>query len=159
MAKLSDIGKIVTQALQSNTALNNAGKSMKRAITKRTRLGYGVSENGADRHKLPNLSPKTVENRKRLKKAGKLTGPKATPGKSGLNRTGEMLESIKYASGKGKLEIRLGDAKQEQKAQDLVDLNPNYEFMNLSKPEIVRMIKAMTGTILGILKKIKFTDL
>lgn len=158
-AKLSDIGRIIEQALKSKTVLEAGGKSATRAIKKRTRLGKGVKENLGPSHKLPQLKTKTVTNRKLLKKKGELTGVGATPAKSAVNRSGEMIDSVNFGVGRGKLEIKLKGSKQEMKAQNLLKISSDYAFMNLSKAEFNRMIKSMSGAITQILKRINFNKL
>jgi len=158
VAKLSDIGRLISQALKSNKILDAGGKAAVRAIPKRTRLGKGVRENLGQTHKLPALKTKTVKNRTRLKKTGKLTGKGATPKKSGLNSSGKMLDSLKYGVGRGTLEIKL-EKDQERKATALTKVNNDFVFMNLSAAEFKRVLKAMTKQIEQALKKVKFTDL
>lgn len=158
-AKLSDIGKIITNALKSKTVLEVGGEIATESIKKRTRLGSGVKENLGPSHKLPKLKSKTVTNRKLLKEKGMLTGPNATPGKSGLNASGELLNNVEYNVGKGQLQIRLADPVQREKATNLIKIDPNFVFMNLSKPEFNRMLKAMSQKISEILSKIKFDKL
>jgi hypothetical protein len=153
---LSDIGQIIADALGSKTVLEEAGKVLVESIPLRTRLGRGVMDPEGPTHPLPKLAVKTKSNRKLLDKQGKLTGPGATPAKSGLNQTGALLSGLRFAVGRGKLEVRLKDAEQEEKAQNVLKINPQFQFMNVSNAEMNRMIKAMSVKITEILNKIKF---
>jgi hypothetical protein len=116
-ASLKDIGKIIAQALQSVPVLTEGGKAAVEAVQLRTRLGRGVQEEEGASQPLPKLKPKTKKNRKRLAKEGKLTGLGATPGKSNLTRTGQLLESLGFRVGKGHLEINLTNAEAKRKAE------------------------------------------
>lgn len=158
MAKLSDLPKIVAEALQSEEILDRAGKVATAAIPKRTRLGKGVKENLGPTHKLPKLRETTVNIRKKLKKEGGLTGPGATPGKSAINRTGEALNSIDYSVKGGELNIFL-DSSQEKKVDDLIAIDNNYSFMKLSRAEFRAVLKTINERLDRIIKKIRFTDL
>jgi len=158
MSKLSDLPKLIEELLKSKIILEKAGQIAVERIPKRTRLGNGVRENLGDSHKLPPLKESTVKIRKDLQKQGRLTGPLATPKKSGINRTGKALNSIKAISQPGHLEITL-DKSQQAKVDDLIKINPDYSFMKLSKPEFKAVFKAITDQIDRIVKRIRFTDL
>ena len=158
MAKLSDLGRIVTQALQSKDVLEAAGEIAIERIPKRTRLGKGVKENLGVTHTLPQLTERTVKIRQKLKKRGALLGPGATPKKSAINRTGEALNSIGFTVKTGELDIHL-DPSQQAKVDDLIRINPNYSFMKLSKAEFSAMLKAINNRINRILSRINITDL
>jgi hypothetical protein len=158
--KLSDIGKIIAKALQSKTVLDAAGASIAESIIKRTRLGRGVDIELGPSKPLKKLASKTVSNRKRLKEEGKLTGPNATPGKSGLNQSGDMLDSISYrVPTKGKLEIIFTDSEQQKKAKWIQEKDPRFNFFNVSKAEMNRAIREMSEAVTFILEKIKFDKL
>lgn len=158
-AKLSDIGKIIEQALKSKRVLEAGGEEAVESIKKRTRLGKGVKENLGGSHKLPRLTTKTVTNRKLLKKKGELTGFGASPTKSAINRSGDTIDNVRFGVGKGKMVIDLKSNKAKTVAQNLLKIDPNYAFMNLSKAEFNRMIKKMSSVITEILKGIKFDKL
>lgn len=158
-AKLGDIGKIIAKALQSKAVLEEAGKVAVESIPLRTRLGRGVKEPEGPSIPLPKLKPKTKSNRKYLQEKGKLTGPNATPAKSGLNASGKLLTDMKYMVGRGKVEVRLANSEQENKLKNLLKIDPGFQFMNLSSAEVNRMIKAMSVKVTEILNKIKFDSL
>jgi hypothetical protein len=158
-AKLKDIGKLITQALESKVVLDEGAKVLVESIPIRTRLGKGVKEAEGPTHALPNLKQKTKYNRKLLASKGELTGPGATPSKSGLNRSGDLLNSIKSIVTKGRIQVELNSNKEKQKAEHLLKIDPLYEFMNVSRAEMNRMIKAMSEKITEILNKVKFDSL
>lgn len=115
-------------------------------MKKRTRLGNGVIENLAPTHKLKKLKTSTVKERRRLKKIGFLTGPGATPAKSGLNRTGSLLEDIKLNVQKARVQFKLGTTDNVKKAQNLkkiVKTGNRYVFMNLSNAEFKSFLKSV----------------
>lgn len=155
-AKFSDIGKIIAQAVGSKKVLEEAANILLESIPKRTRLGKGVKDAEGPTHQLPLLKQKTKYNRKLLAKDGKLTGPGATPAKSGLNKSGDLLNNLTSVVKKGEFDIKLKDTKEESKANYLLKIDPNYSFMNVSKAEMNRVIKAMSATITEILSRIKF---
>ena len=68
-------------------------------ITKRTRLGYGVSDNGQEKSKLEKLKGRpspyksTIRARIYAEKRGELSR-ETTPVKSNLTMTGQLLDSI-----------------------------------------------------------------
>lgn len=158
-AKLGDIGKIIATALQSKPVLEEAAKVVITSIPLRTRLGRGVQEPEGPSVPLPKLKAKTKSNRKFLQKRGELTGPNATPAKSGLNASGKLLTGLKYIITKGKIIVSLADATQENKAKNLLKIDSGFQFMNLSSAEINRMVKAMSVKITEILNRIKFDSL
>lgn len=157
--KLSKITQIIKTAITKKSVLDAAGKSAVESIVKRTRLGRGVGKNLGSSSPLPRLKESTVKTRKYLKQKGQLTGPNATPAKSGLNRTGELLNSVEYKISSGSVNIELADKANKDKATDLIKIDKDYTFMNLSKPEFARMIKAMSDQVAKILKRININKL
>jgi hypothetical protein len=94
------------------------GAFMIQKIAVRTRLGYGVKDNLAEKSKLKKLSPKYIEFRKSLKvskKSKRKTKKKkdislhesATPARSNLTLTGDMIDSLRIKDIK-KGAIRVG---------------------------------------------------
>lgn len=158
-AKFKDIGKILAKALASKVVLEAGAKSIIESVPKRTRLGKGVKEAEGDATPLPALKPKTKTNRKGLKKRGELTGPGATPAKSGLNARGNLLSNLKAVVTPGKVAVKLQNSTQEEKAKALIAIDPGFTFMNVSRAEVNRMIKAMSEEVNKIIKKIKFDGL
>lgn len=144
--KLNDIHKLVLSAIKrvsSKELLQEVGEVMTEDVKKRTRLGRGVNKPEGPSSLLKPLEPRTKTNRKALKKRGKLTGPGATPAKSGLNATGQMLDSLKVEAKTGSFTITL-DTEGARKAELVAQIDRNrFTFMNLSKGEVLRMIRLM----------------
>jgi len=159
MSKLSDIQKLVAKALTEEAVLDAIGKSAVRAIKRRTRAGSGVEENLKSAKKLPKLKDQTKARRRRLKRAGGLTAKGATPAKSNLSRSGKLIDSVTYEVGDGNVEIKLKTSAQQEKAKELINIDSGYKFMKLSKAEFRRAIKAATGAITPILKRININNL
>jgi hypothetical protein len=155
-AKLSDLGDIIAKALGSKAVLEVVGEVLVKSIPLRTRLGKAVLQEEGPTVPLPKLKDKTKYNRSIMKKRGELTGPGATPAKSGLNATGDLLTGLKFVATRNKLVVMLANREQELKAQNLLKIDPGYEFMNVSRPEMNRIIKAMAEKITDIIEKIKF---
>lgn len=127
----------IDQLVKSKTFKVRMSKSLINRIRRRTRLGKGVKEarSGFSKaHDLPRLKKQTVARRKRLKRAGGLTGPGATPGKSGLNRSGKLLNNMHYKIKREYLLLSL-DKRGKVIADDLIEKNPDWEFFNLSQAE------------------------
>lgn len=156
--KLSDINKLIQVAIdtmKSKETMETLGKELSERIVKRTRLGKGVNKNLDPPHPLPQLKKNTVTRRKALRKKGQLTGPRATPAKSGLNRTGKMLNDVVSVAKESELTIKLDSPESNKKARDLIDLNRNYTFLNVSKPEFKGMIKSFQEILNKVLAKLK----
>lgn len=83
--------ELVLQQVQTEENLGALGKVIAEQIKKRTRLGYGVEEQGDPQQKLKALSDDYKDWRKKNK--GKLSSA-TTVSKSNLTQTGEMLDSI-----------------------------------------------------------------
>ena len=144
------IVQAVLNAALSKHTMSKVGVAAVERIRTRTRLGKGVTKNSTDPSKLPKLKPQTVEVRKSLKRAGRLTGPNATPGKSALNRTGALLEDLDYVAGYGKLAIGLKSGEQRRIAAELQ--SSGFVFMNLSKAEIKGLSKIIREEVKKALK-------
>jgi hypothetical protein len=122
-------------------------------MKKRTRLGKGVKEPEGKTTSLKKLEPSTVEIRKSLRKQGKLTGPGATPGKSGINRTGKTLESLNTKALDGSVTIQL-DQEGERVASELIKIDKDFTFMNLSKVEVKTMTEILEKAVATAAKKL-----
>lgn len=151
---IEDIGKILSNAVKAvsnKRTLDKVGEDLVERIKTRTRLGKGVKKPEGVAHQLPTLQPKTKRNRKSLKRSGKLTGPGATPAKSGINRTGETLESLDHEVGNKEIKIRL-NSRGERVASELINQDRDFTFMNVSKPELNSIVETLDKEIQ---KKIK----
>jgi hypothetical protein len=144
--KLTDISLLVQSAVDEIKDKNNlkeAAENTIERIQQRTRLGKGVNKPEGSATPLKKLEPKTVEVRKSLKSAGKLTGKGASPAKSGINRTGKTLDSMHSVSKKGEVTIQL-DKEGERVATEVQAIDPQrFTFMNLSKAEVTAMVKEL----------------
>lgn len=157
MAKLQDLGKIVLSAINSKAVLSVAGEEAVRSIQTRTRTGKGVTEANGSPTKLPKLKPKTVANRRSAKNTGKATSEFFSPKKSNLTLTGQMIESVSHKAINGEVSIILNNDEAKRKAGEVLKVDPRYEFMNLSKAEVTRMVRVITAEVTAILRKINFT--
>ena len=100
------------------------------------------------------LKEKTKQNRRGLKKQGKLTGPGAKPAKSALNRTGALVGDIGFETESNKLEIKFKSDAQESKMRDLIALDRKYTIMNISKAEFKFVLKEMSAIIERALRRL-----
>lgn len=100
MAKKIDLSKFKQKLLKvldeqkSEAYLKQIAVEFANVIRDRTRLGYGVNEQGGSKVKLKALSPVTIEARRYKKKRGELSD-KTSPTKSNLTDTGQLLDSLK----------------------------------------------------------------
>jgi hypothetical protein len=151
---LGDISKLAKKAVdeaKSEKTLKKLATDLVERVQKRTRLGRGVKKEEGPTHVLPRLKNKTINERKRLRRQGDLTGPGATPTKSGINRSGDTLESMHAEVDKGKIEIKL-DAKGTKVARELETLDEGFTFMNLSSAEVKSAISFIERIINNVLK-------
>ena len=150
----SKLPKIISETIDKSL-LDDIGNTSVSRIRKRTRSGRGVKENDGPTHKLPALKPKTVKERSRLKGKGQLTGPGATPGRSGVNRSGKTLNEMNYSVvNRSEVEIKLSPTG-VKRAQTVAEVNPDYEFMNLSKSEIKALVKIVEEKVIQVINKLK----
>lgn len=157
---LRDLGKFVLNALKSKRVLEEAGKVAVESIKKRTRLGKAVIEDEGAAVSLPKLKNKTKKNRKAIKKdPTKVLDEAFTPSKSNFTLTGHTVDSIRYGVGQGKILIDLDNEYARIKAENALKIDSGYQFMNLSRAEVNRMIKVMSEEIVNILNKIKIDKL
>lgn len=89
----------VLPAIRSAENMKKYGDEAARMIKVRTRLGFGVESDGAERERLASLADVTIEERKRLRKKGSLHGD-TSPGRSNLTRSGQLLDSIQTVKAK-----------------------------------------------------------
>ncbi len=135
-------------ALTSNKILNDIGKLAVKLVRTRTKLGKGVTRNGAASKSFKKYSNSYVKQRKLLKKQGKLAG---TPNRVSLTQTGEMLDkSLDHTIGNNKVTIEMSDGDNEKKAEFVSKDRP---FMNLSKAEIKQIEKVLRDAASKIFKK------
>ena len=119
-------------------------------ILKRTRLGYGVRDNGEKREKLKQLAgrPKpyksTIRARELAKEKGQLSSD-TTPTRSNLTMTGQMLNAISYKVKKlGGIIFIKDNTRKDGRAtnKEIAEyVSKDRPFFNLSDSEI-RQLKA-----------------
>jgi hypothetical protein len=158
MAKLTDLPRLIKQALEREAFLEAGAKEIKKIIPKRTRAGDGVQQNLGSSHLLPRLTENTIKRREKLSKNGKLSGAGATPAKSNFTRSGDSLANIETKVSKGKIDVNLNE-KDQHKLQDALQINPRYQFMRLSKVEFNQVLDAITDKLSKALSKVNITDL
>ena len=144
--KLNDIAALVKAAvvkLTDKDVLAEIAEVIKEDVKKRTRLGRGVPKSEGPSTLLKPLEPSTKRKRRYLKSKGKLTGPGATPAKSGLNQSGQMLDSLEVKTKDGSFTLTL-DQEGLRKAEYVEAIDKQrFTFMNLSKGEVQRIIKLL----------------
>ena len=160
--KLRQLESRIRVALKSEKALNAIGKSAVRSIKRRVRSGRTVLENGDKSFTFPVLQESTKKVRKSLKKRGLLTGKGATPGKSAVNRTGELIDSVEYKVYKNAnisfVNIQIKNFKNQKKLNELIKINKSYNFMHLSKTELRRIRRALEGVVEEILQRVNINN-
>lgn len=159
MATLNDLSKAIGEIQQytkTRRFLQQIGKVLVDRIRVRTRLGKGVKEENGNNfrnpHSLPRLKQQTVSRRQRLRRAGGLTGFGATPAKSGLNRSGKLLDRLHFKIEGRELIITL-DPRGKIIAEKLMEDNPDWEFMNLSKPEFNYLVDTISKDVERIIRR------
>lgn len=94
--ELQDFADKVNKALNylvEPKSLRSLGAKEAEVIKRRTRLGYGVPEDGGPKDKFANLKDSTKLSRKYKGRQGKLSD-QTSPNKSNLTSTGKMIDSI-----------------------------------------------------------------
>lgn len=123
--------------------MNYLGRFIANMIRKRTRLGYGVKDNGEARYKLDSLEDSTIDTRNRLKKRGELS-PLTSKGKSNLTMTGQMLDAIKWVASKMSIRVFIDDSRRndsEETNKKIAEyVSEKRPFFKVSDSEI-RQIK------------------
>jgi hypothetical protein len=148
---LNDI--IPSVLTQSN--LRKIGLETLDRVRVRTRLGRGVKSSDSEpqaSHKLPVLKDSTVQRRQRLRKEGGLTGPNAIPSKSGLNRSGKLLNRMHTKISGNTIIIKL-DSYGESVVKHLLEDDPDWEFLNLSKAEVKSIVYEFEKLLTDELKR------
>lgn len=126
--------------------LIDVGQEAVELIKKRTRLGYGVEDQGKPKTKLKKLSPGYINQRKR----NKPTGP-STPAKSNLTYSGDMLDALEAKKKQdNKIEIGFKNSEEEKKAEYVSEDRP---FNNLSKAEIKQLQQKLEKALRDAINK------
>lgn len=147
--KLDDLKDALTKALKqiaSPANMRKYGETAAGMIKLRTRLGYGVSEDAADKEPLRSLSDTTIERRKELQKKGMLSDL-TSPRRSNLTQSGQLLDSIQVTS-VDQGEVRVGPKGNRTDGLNNEDLagyvsDQGRPFNHLSRIESKRMIDAV----------------
>jgi hypothetical protein len=132
------------------------GQQASDMIKLRTRLGSGVSGDGADKEKLKPLADSTHERRKALQKKGKLSGL-TSPGKSNLTQSGQLLDSVTPISSQiGSVTVSPQGSRDDGK--DNADIgryvtDAGRPFNHLSKVEIRRIQTAVQKDLRDAIKR------
>jgi hypothetical protein len=153
------------QALQKSAAevcsssnMLKLGQFVADMIRLRTKLGFGVKQEGQQKEKLAALKPSTIEARRHKNLRGD-----TTPGRSNLTETGQMLDSIKAINPtNGKVTViptgsRHGDGKSNediaQYATDGASGRVKRAFMNVSNVEHEKIKKEVEKIFRVIVKE------
>jgi hypothetical protein len=146
----------VLKEIQKPQTMKEIGEFARDRIVKRTRLGKGVSDRGAEAQPLDPLKEDYRARRKRLKKDGRLS-PKTTPSKSNLTATGQMLDSVTVKASDGKALIQVtGTRKEGGSNKDVAGyVSEKRPFLNISKAELNGLNRFIRETFEKVLNKIK----
>jgi hypothetical protein len=130
--------------------MEEVAKVAKDIVIERTSRGFGVDKSEGKKERLKALSPRYKKQRRRLKKAGKLSG-ETTPNKSNLTQTRQMLNSVasKALTGVGIVYIDNSEARDKAEYQE----DAGRKFMNLSKTETKQLVKLIEEQISNDIKK------
>jgi len=146
--KLKELSEQIVKEVTNTQFMLELGGKASNLIFKRTRLGYGVSQQGSDKERLKPLS----DSYKKVRKAH----PQSTntsPAKSNLTRTGEMLDAIQpIKTAIGSVTIGLKDSINSNKAQ--WNTEKGRPFMNLSSAEMKQIQNFLRDKINSILDKL-----
>lgn len=139
--KISDL-QIKLKTLISDTVdrslMDKIGREVTDIVKTRTRKGFGVKTNLGPQTRLKGLSESYKKQRIRLKAAGKLS-KHATPNKSNLTKSGDMIDSTKHKTTKNTVVISPIGNKNKRKAK--YQAKAGRIAYNLSKSENRRIIK------------------
>lgn len=125
-------------------------------IQKRTRLGYGVSQDLGARTRLRGLKPSYIAQRRRLGRRGYLDNS-TRPGLSNLTLTGQMIRSLKVISTKdGQTTISPYGVRRDGKRNEKIaayQADAGRIFNKLSLNEYNQLLRFYRKTFGDLLKK------
>ena len=147
-ALFKSIDKIVDE-LVDKTNMKKVGKEAKEMVQKRTRLGYGCTEDGK-KYKLSTVPHSPEYTKWRKKHRGRLSST-TSPKKQNLTLSGEMLDDMDYTAEDNEVEIGFKSSKMEDRAQYNTD--NDRPFMNLTKQEQKRITQFIQKLADKIIKK------
>ena len=146
--KLEDVSKLIDKAMEKakdKKVLEAIAKDIVKQIVKRVRLGYGVSDDSkpSKQKKLAPLSAGYKEQRRKgLKRSLHST---ASPAKSNLTLTGDMLEDLHYEVRDGKIRLYFKKEFSRKKAEWNTEKRP---FMQLTTGELEQVTEMVRQAIL-----------
>lgn len=125
-------------------------------IVKRTRLGYGVSNNFGKKEKFPKLSEQYIKRRLSDKKLAATTSPK----KSNITDTGQLLNSIGiFKERKGAISIgpqgTRDDGLSNSQLKIHLENRHNRYFLYVSELEFRQLVRIYRKTFGDLLRKRK----
>lgn len=142
MKKLSKVRDEVIKDIEE------VGDEAANLIRKRTKLGYGVSEQGGKKKKLTPLSENYIKRRKSFKLG------ETTPKRSNLTLSGQMLDDLHAKKKKdNSVEITFKSEEAKDKAKWNTDKGRPFNF--LSSSEIKQVREIIQKKIQNLIKKIK----
>lgn len=143
----------MVEAAASKETLNKVGKTAEIEIKSHTRDGLGVKDNGDVPFRLPNLKSNSVNRRRNLRKAGKLSS-ETSPGKANNTKTGRTVSSVDFRVNTGRDETTVGvfDNRSIKVVRELA--KGGREFIALSSKEIVKVTNVVNEAIIGAIKKL-----
>ncbi len=181
---MSDITRQIKKAVDAAVREVQSPRNMKRLgnqsieiIRRRTLLGFGVPDNGANKERLKKLAPSYISQRRgevafftdKLGRTRKIPNPtrrptlsaKTSPAKSNLTFKGLLLDSMRaFVKGLGRVEIEPTGTRPDgltnaKVAEFVSDQRP---YLNLSNNEIRQVEQSLSKQLTSILRK-KLTNL
>lgn len=143
----------IVRVAKSPNFLNPIADIMADRIRVRTRLGYGVKQEGAEREKLKKLSSKYIDYRKKNRTS---LSQFTTPKRSNLTFSGQLLDSISGRSNSRGIIIYLKNQRDDGKEN--VDIK-NYQekqgrpFFYLTRTEITNLNREYRQRVYEEMKK------
>lgn len=134
----------------SKKVLKEARDLVVNDIKTRVTLGFGVDKTGGSKKRFKGLSSSYVEQRRSLKKKGKL-GNNATPKKSNVHQSGQMIEEDLAGTVDGNRIIIGFKTDRSSKIASFVE--KTRPFLNFSKGEVQRITKFFRTQITEIFTK------
>ncbi len=150
---IDDINKRLERA-QDKTVFSAVAKMASDLIKKRTRLGYGVEKDGANKTKLKGIKDKTIEQRQRKKKMGLLHN-NTTPKKSNLTDTGQLIDAIGSRATQRYGEVFISEKRKDRAVNsDIVEGQSDMgrKFFNISNAEYKQLERELRKILRGRIK-------
>lgn len=138
--------------LVSPKTLKTVGDFEADLVKRRSRLGYGVPQDGGGKQKFKELAPSTIKARKRKKLAGE-----TTPKKSNLTETGQLLNDL-VSKIEGRSTV-IGHSKDRNKRIGAFHQTgggklPQRRYLGLAKEDIKQITAQMQDIFTDIINKI-----